>query len=331
MIKALGLFYTFACTATCKMCVTNSSPFRKEKMSFEEAKKYIQETASLSSIGWISLNGGEPLLYYEEICKLLKFAKTIGKKTKISTNGFWAEDHRTAKDIIRQLERAGLDFISLSTDVYHTEFIGFENIKYCLEAIEGSGLMRELTIVVDRKTQKEALKLAQSLGEKNKLPTYGKVMFFNENTALEDLKCHTAINIAPLQPFGRGIGLLDQCFFQKFEKYRNKPCSVVGRYPYVMPGGEIYWCCNFFRPERGYVKNFRLGTFKCDSLIDIEQKLQENPLVNFLSTQGPGNFPWKPFLSADDQIYQDEFASMCHLCIAMFTKKAKPYLQKEQT
>ncbi len=328
MIKALGLFYTFACPSACQMCVTSSSPSRKEKMSFEEAKKYIQQTISLPSLLWISINGGEPLLHDGEICRLIDIAKTNGKKTKISTNCFWAENRHEARRMIKRLKSSGLDFMSLSTDVYHQDFIPLENIRHCLDAAADEHILREVTIVFDRETEEEAFRLARALGDKNDEPFLGKVRFFEEDRSLEIFDQKAAINMMPLQPFGRG-GYLDyRCFVKEIETLRESSCSLVGTYPYVIPGGTVYWCCNFFRPLRGYVKSFQVGSLRLEPLAEIENKLRLNPLVDRLSTKGPSGLP-RPLV---DFFYlttkKDKFAGLCDLCQSIFMneKTVESYL-----
>jgi organic radical activating enzyme len=302
------------------MCVTSSSPQRKEKMSLDEAKEYIDQTTPFSSIEWISLNGGEPLIHYKEILELLRLAKSKRKKIKISTNGFWAENPSEARRVVRELKACGLNFMSLSTDMYHQEFVPLENIRFCVDALEDMNLMSEVTIIYDKESLADAYRLASFFGVEDDKPTVGKIEFFDKNSLSNSGRKNVSVNISPLQPFGRGKNLSHLCLYQKKEQFKGSPCSLVGQYPYVMPGGGVYWCCNLFRPENGFVDEFQIGDLAHESLNEIVQRLYTNSLVNLLAKQGPYSLYEQFSRMAPERVHQDQFASVCDLCISLFAR-----------
>lgn len=287
-------------------------------MSLEEALSYVQQTSTISTIRWISLNGGEPLLFFDEIRQVLSFAKQYNKKTKVSSNGFWAKTRRITQKKIRELKMAGLDFISLSTDVYHQQFIPIENIRHVLQAAEDENIMREVTIIVDQKSADQVPDILRLLNLDVEEVMIGKINFFGPNAFFNELKNQTVVDVMPLQPFGRGAKLRQRCVLNEVEKFKGKPCPIVGKFPYVMPGGRVYWCCNLFAPGAGHVEKFFVGNLGIESLAEIDQRLKTNMMVDLLAHQGPAGFPWligsKKSIDSD----RNKYASLCDLCIDAF-------------
>jgi organic radical activating enzyme len=309
------LFYTMRCPSSCRMCVTGSSPQNRNKMSLEEALSYVQLTSSISTIRWISINGGEPLLFFDEIRQVLSLAKQNGKRTKVSSNGFWARSPRIAQQKIRELKTAGLDFISLSTDDYHQQFIPIENIRYSLEAAEHENIMREVTIIVDQRSAHKVMKLVRLLNPKVEEMMIGKMNFIGQETNFNEVENKTVVDLMPLQPFGRGAKLLQRCILHELDTFYGQPCTLVGKFPYVMPGGRIYWCCNFFAPGAGYVERFQIGNLGIESLAEVDQRLKRNLMVDLLAHYGPLGLPWLLASTKYTNLDREKYASLCDLCI----------------
>ena len=85
--------------------------------------------------------GGEPLLYYEEVCKIHAAAQKMKiPKRQIITNGFFSRDKEQIKAAAVKLAQSGVNQILLSVDAFHQETIPLEPVKTFAEAVKGAGI-----------------------------------------------------------------------------------------------------------------------------------------------------------------------------------------------
>ncbi|WP_284125078.1 radical SAM protein [Parerythrobacter aestuarii] len=130
--QRLYLIYTLKCNYACKHCFVSSGPDRTEKMLERDAEVII-ESAAACGYRVIYLTGGEVMLYYKEILRLIKKISDLGMHSILETNGSWAIDDRRTKRRMAQLIEAGCDCIAISMDSYHEPFGG---IEYCIRIHE---------------------------------------------------------------------------------------------------------------------------------------------------------------------------------------------------
>ena len=85
----LVIQYTDKCNAKCPQCSMRVSKlFSRSKLDMDTARRII-DYAVENGIHAISFTGGEPLLFFDEIVMLLKYAKDAGiRYTRTGTNGF---------------------------------------------------------------------------------------------------------------------------------------------------------------------------------------------------------------------------------------------------
>ena len=61
--RMVVLIITDKCPARCRHCVSRSSPERNERMSINDAFKYIKAATRIENVRGIGITGGEPILY----------------------------------------------------------------------------------------------------------------------------------------------------------------------------------------------------------------------------------------------------------------------------
>ena len=125
--EKLYLIYTLKCPLQCEHCLTNSSPFRNEKMELELAIDTITQMVS-QGIKIVQLTGGEIFIYYDELLTLIETISSLGACAMLETNCFWAKDITTTRKVLQELEKAGLQKIMTSADNYHRNKVPFDNI-----------------------------------------------------------------------------------------------------------------------------------------------------------------------------------------------------------
>jgi MoaA/NifB/PqqE/SkfB family radical SAM enzyme len=102
---------TDRCNFRCKMCRgMNENYIPKDEIDFDSMKTIIDEMRKLK-IPYLTLGGGEPFLRYDFILKTIDYAKKLGIRVGIVTNGSLVDEER-----LSELSEAGMDRIAFSLD-----------------------------------------------------------------------------------------------------------------------------------------------------------------------------------------------------------------------
>lgn len=109
-LEQLRIELTKKCNLGCLDCYTRQ--FRKEDKEFSvgEIINLIDDALPIG-LKILSITGGEPLLEYEKLRKVLQYAKSKNLETGLLTNGILASEQ-----IVKQLEAIGLNWVRISLD-----------------------------------------------------------------------------------------------------------------------------------------------------------------------------------------------------------------------
>ena len=167
----VNIFLTTDCNLNCRHCGIDRS-IRGESMDQELLERLFSDLKE-PDFQEIAITGGEPLIQAEKLTSSLKKTGLGKEKTvKIFTNGMWARDYREAKEMIKELESAGVSRLLLSTDEFHREFVPLEYIANAIRASEDSSIEIGINMVSFRSTfkkdRKSVYKLAKMLGKEVK-------------------------------------------------------------------------------------------------------------------------------------------------------------------
>jgi MoaA/NifB/PqqE/SkfB family radical SAM enzyme len=107
--------YTDMCNALCPQCsMRTTESFRRSTLGLDTAKRIIDRAAS-NGVTALSLTGGEPLLFLEQVAELIRYARNAGiTYTRTGTNGFLFMNHdrpdyeKRVSKIAESLARSGL-------------------------------------------------------------------------------------------------------------------------------------------------------------------------------------------------------------------------------
>lgn len=151
----LGIVTTNGCTAKCAHCLMNCAPGKKEKLSFEQIRKAIDQLKKdFSNIHLITFTGGEPTLLGEDLIRAIRYCTLNSYNTKIVTNAHWATSLERAKKYIKELRDVGLTELDFSVDDFHEPFVPLKNIKNAWEACKAPASRALLSpIVMEKKTR----------------------------------------------------------------------------------------------------------------------------------------------------------------------------------
>lgn len=125
----LRLYLTLRSKFDCPQSPVGASPDRTETMAAEDAEKYVSSVAEAQQVTWVDISGGEPFLYYDEMLRVLKYAKKKGIPGKVTSSAFWASDALKSAWIIAGLKEAGVEHLDICYDSLHAEHVLFERVK----------------------------------------------------------------------------------------------------------------------------------------------------------------------------------------------------------
>jgi len=103
------------CNMSCIYCSVRSSHENKKKLSLNEIKIIIDKLDEWG-VGQITITGGEPLLRFDDLLEILKYANKKSPAFSLSTNGMLLNEERAKK-----LASTGLKLCQISLDSHKEE------------------------------------------------------------------------------------------------------------------------------------------------------------------------------------------------------------------
>jgi organic radical activating enzyme len=145
--SAAGLCLTDWCNARCASCYLACRPERNEWMDVEMALGVWQQLEALSPHGCrVHLAGGEPFGDMPRLLEILHRAGRAGLTCqKVETNGFWAADETTAREMLRDLRETTMGELLISADPFHQQFVPIDVARQAArlaEEVLGAGRWR---------------------------------------------------------------------------------------------------------------------------------------------------------------------------------------------
>lgn len=135
-LEKIEFVVTYACTGRCKHCSEGDHRSCGEHIDPAVAADAVKKIAAAYPIKTVMTFGGEPLLYPQAVCAVMKAAKESGvPRRQIITNGYFSKDASRIREIVKQIADAGVNDLLLSADVFHQEYIPIEPVKsFAIEA-----------------------------------------------------------------------------------------------------------------------------------------------------------------------------------------------------
>ncbi|HMQ14558.1 MAG TPA: radical SAM protein [Phycisphaerae bacterium] len=146
-----GLMVTYWCNARCAFCYVYSGPDRGGSLEIADAvalwRGLDERAASAGKTMRIHLAGGEPFGDWPRLVGIIRAARDAGltRLEKVETNAFWATDDDLTRARLELLDALGMEKLVVSSDVYHQEYVPFENVRRCVETarrVLGRGRVR---------------------------------------------------------------------------------------------------------------------------------------------------------------------------------------------
>jgi MoaA/NifB/PqqE/SkfB family radical SAM enzyme len=267
---------------------------KKGDLPLETVRKYIDETRELS-IENFCIGGGEPFLRPSVLEKACAYGSKRGLDLSCTTNAFWASTYGDSLASMKQLKRSGLNFLNISVDDFHQEFIPLENIKNAVMAAQEVGIDR-ISLVCTRNSSTRGIEYYSF---------YLKEMM---DVALDGITLIEEQRI----PFGRDSELYPESDFKPLSSFEEgNDTMICFSLPFIDPFENFFPCCNYFVGMLGNLKHHSIG--------DILHHARNNQYLQTICTQGPSAV--LKTLIKDGKIPSSprEFVCKCHICAYIFS------------
>jgi len=243
----------------------------------------------------VHLTGGEPFLYWEHLCRILREAQkaNLGAVDMVETNGFWATSEELIRQRLQILKELGAKHLKISTDPFHQEYVEAEHVRL-LARIATEILGPERVLVRWQKY------LAAPVSMKS-LPTAQREQTYV--SAVRDYPCRFT---------GRAGGrLADLVAATPIEQIASMNCRAEflgAKGVHIDPFGNVF---------SGTCSGIIIGSVSQTPLEQIWQQFHpaNNEVLNTLFTLGPSGL-----LSLAEKLgYRKAplYASKCHLCTSI--------------
>jgi len=141
-LKGVHFLLTYRCDLECDHCFVWGSPKARGVFSVKQIKNIRVEGKKLGTVGCVSLEGGEPFLYYPIMIRAVEETVKLGFRVEILSNCYWASCPENARIWLLPIAKTENVELSLSSDLYHGETWQTEEVENAAKAA------RELNIKV---------------------------------------------------------------------------------------------------------------------------------------------------------------------------------------
>lgn len=287
--RNLAIFITNKCTAECEICSLRCSPKGKDILDVNRLKKILNSCKS-TKIKRVTFTGGEPFIYMDNLFSLIKHCTEIGLSSSVMTNGFWAEDALTTKNIVKNLKKHGLKSMGISYDNHHKKFIPPRNINLILKAAYEYGL--PTLIMVTRMMDDDLGDVINSLSSDN------------PNIKLVINAC---------QPVGAAKENYDKSKFSTTIDLKDKLYCPYGNTMSIFSNGLIFPCCSHYV----FDTSLNIGNYINTDIPQAIESIKKNTDISSLIYYGLNSILDKDVINEP----LNRFACECEICSKIFNKQ----------
>lgn len=282
----IALYMTRRCNMSCAHCSVESAPRVDTPDPSEESLREALRAAAANGVRAVQFTGGEPMMRQKLVLQLMKEAQQMGLGNGLTTNGFWGKNPKTAYNILAEMIRYGLAYMTVSYDRYHAEFMGPEPVLNIARAAEKLGFFFNVNVT-------------RTLTDE-KLDEYADL--FGNLPAVR-------MRLYDVQPLGRARNFDLPTLRAEVEGF----CNAAAQATFTEDGRVI--ACNgpayFDKPDSPRHIGHRAET----SSTELLQQHWSNPIMETIRTFGPAGLrdelmKMPQFADAFDR----RFAGQCDLC-----------------
>ena len=152
-LKGVHFLLTYRCDMECDHCFVWGSPKARGVFTIKQIKNILAEAKKLGTVDSISLEGGEPFLFYPIMIKAVEEAARLGFRVGVLSNCYWASCPEDAVEWLLPIAKAKNVELSLSSDLYHGESWAIEEVKNAVKAANALNTKVEILSIKYPKTE----------------------------------------------------------------------------------------------------------------------------------------------------------------------------------
>ncbi len=296
--QSLVLETTDRCNAKCAMCYQAAGPHGSDlrgdgQLPLEVSLRVLDEAAVLPELvgSRVHVSGGEGFLRFEEMRQIFTKAAELGfVDVGATTNAYWAISPARALVLCERLREAGVTYLEVSIDHWHSPYIKFNRVHHLLHAMRRTGLHAILRLL---STQ-----------------SHGMDEILAEFSAAELM--HVQVANSRVQLIGRAATQVpaDDVFYGRgVEGSCEQLLNLT-----IAPSGEVYPCC----AGADMTKAMSSGNVIGESLAGIVLKMKTDFMIQSVIHGGAGQLiQVARSLGLGDKV-DKQYQSICHLCWDVF-------------
>jgi len=139
-LAGVHLLLTYRCDMECDHCFVWGSPDQTGVMTLRDVKQLLTECRKAETINYISIEGGEPFLYYPIMIRTMREAVRNGFRVEILSNVYWATCAEDAVEWLRPMAESQNTELSVSSDLYHGKDWITEHVRKVVLASKKLGI-----------------------------------------------------------------------------------------------------------------------------------------------------------------------------------------------
>lgn len=292
--STLSIITTNKCTAECLNCCFGCNRKNKDKISFKEAKEYIDQALNrYDSIKVLVLTGGECFTLGKQLDKTVEYASEKGLIVRVVTNAYWAKTFKTAYKRLIRLSSVGLKEINISTGDEHLEWVKLDNIINAITA----GLLLNLTIAINVETSPNSSFTYNKIKDDIRLRKYN----INSNN-----KLHIINGVwMPFKKSSINNNTLSN------NNSTNARCTSLFNNLVISPQHYLYACCGLTCQFSSFLY---LGNAKKHPLDFLYNKQFEDFMKIWLFTDGPQKILQFALKCQNKEMIDTKGWHICQIC-----------------
>ena len=154
MLTGIHFLLTYMCNFKCDHCFLYCGPDAKGTFTLSQIKRVFDEATKINTIEWVFFEGGEPFLFYPLMLEGIKIARSMGFKTGVVTNAYYATSEQDVDLWYNPLCKLKISDLSISDDSFHNEEEKDNPAKRALAAAKRLGMPVD-SICIEKPTVEE--------------------------------------------------------------------------------------------------------------------------------------------------------------------------------
>ena len=306
---ALVLETTNCCNSKCGICYQSAGAEGRDRINLSAAKRAIEDSAVLENVdSRLHIAGGEAFLLPKDCFDLFRTAREAGYTLISATsNCFWASTLDKARMMCEKASDSGLNYMEISWDFWHGEYMPAEAVNNCLIACREFGIVTNVRLLTTKSHDMEE-----------------SIVRLDPDI----LRLASNITSGPVIGTGRASEVLKKKEFFPARMGINGSCHSILNLT-INVHGEVFPCCAGF----DICRECAFGNINNTSIKDIVLRMNSDPLLRRLVFLGPSSF--LPLLKKSG-VEVKKCATFCELCTQMFSdekirKVIMDYVKKDQS